>query len=166
MEHTEAAEPIQARQMSVSAPRRRDFLEAEELAQPSPAPSTFDGGLVTWALDRATSEDGDAPISGQGIPGQRTATNQSGQTSAIVEALSAGRTRRGVLASLVAASLATVGLRRGARAQTPWGPQGPQGNPWGPQGPQGIQGVQGPQGFQGIQGPQGTQRSHARNWNM
>ncbi len=107
MEHTEATEPMQASQASVSATRRRDFFEARESAQSTPATSTFDAGLVTWALNHATSEDTAARISGQDISSQRAATSQSG---AVLEVMSKGRTRRGVLASAAAALLAAMGL--------------------------------------------------------
>ncbi|MBI4313070.1 MAG: c-type cytochrome [Chloroflexi bacterium] len=66
------------------------------------------------------------------------------------------RTRFGVGALLVVATLGLAACQGAVGPAGTQGPMGPVGQP-GPRGEQGVQGLQGPQGQQGTQGLQGTQ---------
>lgn len=65
MEPAEADEPAQGEQAAASRSWHRDFLRDGGVARSSSVDPSFDGGLVTWALDRVTSEDGKSPIGDQ-----------------------------------------------------------------------------------------------------
>lgn len=147
---------------------RRDVLDdahPETSAVPSPS-LTFDGGLVAWAQLQARDRTRSADVNAQyAAAGQRPTESAAGTM-----AMAASRTRRGILATMAAGLLATIGLRPRAHADArkATGPQGYSGTQ-GPQGVQGIQGVQGLQGVQGVQGVlgvQGIQGSPVRTWNM
>jgi hypothetical protein len=156
--------------LTAASANRRDVLDdthPKTGAAQSPG-LTFDGGLVAWAqlrtrtLDGARSADVDAPYA--------AASQRPTESAAGTKAMTASRTRRGVLATMAAGLLATIGLRPRAHADArkATGPQGYSGTQ-GSQGVQGIQGVQGLQGVQGVQGVlgvQGVQGSPVRNWNM
>ncbi len=154
--------------LTASANRRDVLDDAHPKASAAPSPSlTFDGGLVAWAQLQAQDRTRSADVNAQYAAAGQRATESGAGTMA----MATSRTRRGVLATMAAGLLATIGLRPRAHADARQGAQGVQGvqgvlGIQGPQGVQGVQGIQGPQGVQGVQGLQGVQGSPVRNWNM